>query len=160
MSMGEKLEGQCLSRAFQGWLEISSSVTPALHMAKHGHISPDTPRLPCLRKSPFFSCCFSNWNVEPVLPGSFRVKVGLGTEAKGNQHKTVQHWIMQEGLGYVTGTNNFQSLALKNDEGYFLCTLHAHRVGMEWKDRCLFHIVFSQGPRLRVPLHWAAIVGS
>lgn len=39
MSMGEKLEGQCLSKAFQGWKELSSSIMPALDMAKHGSIS-------------------------------------------------------------------------------------------------------------------------
>lgn len=30
MKMGEKLEEQCLSRAFQGWVEISSSISSAL----------------------------------------------------------------------------------------------------------------------------------
>lgn len=78
MSMGEKLEGQCLSKAFQGCRELSSSIMPALDMAKHGPISQNTPPLPCLVP---FSCCFSNWNVEPVLPGSCREKAGLETEA-------------------------------------------------------------------------------
>lgn len=46
MSMGEKLEGQRLSGAFQGWVQISSSVAPALeHGPAWAHVPKHIPLL-------------------------------------------------------------------------------------------------------------------
>lgn len=89
MRMGEKLEGQCLSRAFQGWVEISSSISPTLEYDKAwAYLAKHFPTSLFRGQSSFF-CCFSNWNVEPVLSGSFKEKASLGTEAKDHQQETV-----------------------------------------------------------------------
>lgn len=90
MSMGEKLEGQCLSTALQGWVYISYSITcTPEHSIAWAHLPGHNPAPLFRGQTPFFSCCFSDLNVEPMLSGSFREKAGLEIEAKDKQQETI-----------------------------------------------------------------------
>lgn len=51
--------------------------------------SPETLAHFLVQGTEFLFCCFSNWNVEPMLSGSFKEKADLGTEAIDHQQETV-----------------------------------------------------------------------
>lgn len=50
--------------------------------------SPETLAHFLVQGTEFLFSCFSNWNVEPMLSGSFKEKAGSGTEAKDHQQET------------------------------------------------------------------------
>lgn len=89
MSMGEKLEKQCLSRASRaGGDFIQHSPCPRAWQ-RLGPPPRTHPHFPVWGTDSLSSCCFSSCSVEPVLPGSFWEKAGLGTEAKDIQQQIV-----------------------------------------------------------------------